>query len=125
LFGFDETSTQASLHDVCPKGQRHWPSAQADPGAHAFPQPPQFAGSVVVSMQVPEQSTFPCGQLPVQCEATQTSPTGHCVLQAPQFDGSDAVSTQALPQRVRPLSHVHAPAVHAPPGPQLVVQAPQ
>jgi hypothetical protein len=39
------------------------PATQLSPGAQAAPQPPQFAGSVIVSTQLPPQSAWPIGQM--------------------------------------------------------------
>jgi hypothetical protein len=38
-------------------------STQRSPCKHWRPQPPQFAGSIVVLVQTPEQSVWPVGQM--------------------------------------------------------------
>ncbi len=50
----------------CPGGQGapQTPPLHDAPGAQAFPQPPQFEGSLCGSTQVPEQSIAPGGQTP-------------------------------------------------------------
>jgi hypothetical protein len=68
------------------------------------PHAPQFAGSLRVSTQAPEQVLRP----PVHAHwpATQRLAPVQAVPQAPQFARSLRVSTQAPPQLVRPVAHV-------------------
>jgi hypothetical protein len=70
---------------VQPDEVLHWEAEQVDPEGQTSPQPPQFAGSDVVSTHVPAQQASPLAQLDpapqlagaVQVPATQTSPLGH------------------------------------------------
>ena len=66
-------------------------------------QPPQCLGSLVVSVQMPLQRTWPFGQL--QAPALQTVPPPQRMLQPPQLLLSVLVSTQASPQTVWPSAH--------------------
>jgi hypothetical protein len=71
--------------------------------AQGWPHPPQLARSAEVSMQVPEQSVWPCEQ--AQDPPEQILPPMHEAPHALQFALSDAVSTQAPEQFVRPPVH--------------------
>jgi hypothetical protein len=53
---------------VSPAPQPHVPPTQGCPAAHARPQPPQWAASVLVLTHAPPQSCVPPGQ-------PQTPPT--------------------------------------------------
>ena len=68
------------------------------PEEHALPQPPQFAGSCVKSVQTgPPPSVgqherlaaVQSEQLVVQTPQVQVTPVAHASLQAPQLSGSD------------------------------------
>jgi hypothetical protein len=61
----------------------------------ALPQPPQLAGSTVVSVHPFAQAVCPVGQ---QLELLQPIPAPQAVPQAPQLFGSLVVSVQALLQ---------------------------
>jgi hypothetical protein len=107
--------------------QWHPPPEQVSPGLQALPQPPQFAGSLWVSVQVEPQSvwlgpqpqppfvqTWPAAQawpqLPqwlavfsaVQTPPQQPSPAPHACPQAPQFAVSLDTSVQTPPQQCFP-----------------------
>jgi len=66
-----------------------------------LPQPPQFALSVAVSTQAPEQREYPELQLVLQAlfehVAVPLATPGHTTPQPPQFCASVFVSTQPLP----------------------------
>lgn len=57
-----------------------------------FPQPPQFRGSVVVSLQEPLQFVRPLAQLPVHLPPEHTR-LPHEIAQSPQCAESDDRST--------------------------------
>jgi hypothetical protein len=128
-------STQVPLHSVSPEPVSqvpvHAPAVQRVPRAHRFPQAPQFAGSLDVSVHVvPHSVSDPQEQLP----ATQSAPDGHGELHAPQLLASFKRSTHAPPQSVRagPESVVHevvhfpsAQAIVAPSEVQTFPHAPQ
>jgi hypothetical protein len=51
---------------------------QDSPVAHVVPQPPQFAGSLVMSTQAPEHAVSPgLHPPPLQVPELQTSPAAH------------------------------------------------
>ena len=82
---------QVPLQSVCPAGQAtHWPFWQVWLNVHRMPQPPQFSGSELVSIQLLEQHVL--------------SP--HSVLQFPQWRGSLLVSVQVPKQFVWPDGQV-------------------
>src|SRR6186713_1516472 len=83
------------------------PSVQPWPRLHALPQPPQFAVSVSVSMQVPSHEVCPSGQ--AQSPLTQTSPPPQALPQLPQFARLESVSTQVSPHRVCPSGQTQPP----------------
>jgi hypothetical protein len=109
---------------------KHVSRTQDSLGAHAIPQPPQFAGSMVVSMQAPLQSVRLGLQPPEPLEEpdppplldplllppevvggrhvarAHESPRAHATPQAPQLFGSESVEVQRLPQTTRPVLHV-------------------
>ncbi len=65
-----------------------------------IPQPPQFSGSLPVSMQLPPQAAWPTGQSVEQVPAEQTSSEAHATPHPPQFAGSAFVSTHAPSQTI-------------------------
>jgi hypothetical protein len=57
-------SAQVSLQQICPGPQvmaphAHWPATQLEPAPHAWPQAPQFCGSLVRLRQPVEQHWSP------------------------------------------------------------------
>ncbi len=79
-------------------------SEQVVPAPQAVPQPPQFALSDVVLMQLPPQHVLSSPQtvLPqVQTPDTQISSMSHALPTAPQLSGSLPMSTHA---KVEPLA---------------------
>jgi hypothetical protein len=82
-----ERSTQAIPHSVSPVSQLplQVPPTQVVPRMHRLPQPPQFAGSVSVSVHDAPQSVLAPHE---QAPPTQSAPFAHCVLQEPQLFGS-------------------------------------
>jgi hypothetical protein len=123
-----------------PLGQQVWPAMHAGPplqvvcgmhlllvhvsvGAHTRPQPPQFFGSLVVSVQpvaqhccVPVQAGPPL-QVGVHLLFTHIEPTGQALPQPPQFFASLVVFAQPV------MQHCCMP-LHAGPPLQVAVQAP-
>jgi len=94
-----------------------------------MPHPPQFSGSVCVSMHVPPQSV---SLEPAQPHApsTHASAGAHTVPQPPQFHWFVRVSVQKLPplgaeQLVSPLGQEQTLDEQVPPGPQDVEHEPQ
>ena len=85
----------------------HVPLTQLVPGAHAFPHPPQFLGSVSTSTHTPLQALLSGPQ--AQCAPTQIAPAVHCLPHAPQLLGSTAVSTHAPPHTVWLPGHWQLP----------------
>lgn len=117
-------STHAPLQfvrDPQPDEQAPFRHTPADP-EHALPQPPQFAGSDFVSVQVVPQTSVPFGQTQ---PPAQSAPVGHFVSHPPQWFTLDWVSTQAPPQNVRLLPHEHVPPEQALPAGHLTAQLPQ
>jgi hypothetical protein len=82
---------------------------------HARSQPPQFAGLVSVSTQVPPQAAVVPGQELVHSPASHTSFTPHGMSQPPQCAALERVSTHAPPHFANPSLqvNVHAPYTHA------------
>jgi hypothetical protein len=72
----------------------------------AFPQEPQFSGSVFVSAQVPPQSLSPTlhftRQAPSLHSRVPFAGVGQTLAQAPQLSTLSFVFTQVPPQRVMP-----------------------
>jgi hypothetical protein len=75
-------------------GQRQLPPEQTRPLAQAFPHPPQWVASLVVSTQVEPHSVRPAW-LQVHWLAVHDVAAGHALPQAPQLFESLVVSTQA------------------------------
>lgn len=113
------SSTQPSPHAAWPVGQTHFPATQVCKPAHALPHPPQLAGSLSTSTQVPLQETDPSqaagppasGGVGTHMPLEHVSPAGQRLLQDPQLFGSLVRSTHAPPQLT--AGAVHA-AAHAP-----------
>jgi len=85
-----------------PAGQltAHLPPLHTWPAAHAVPQVPQLARSLVRSRQLPEQLVSPPPHAVTQSPAAQLWPAEHAVPQAPQLRGSVPSDEQAPPHRV-------------------------
>ena len=104
------------VQSVCPVGQRatvaHTPLAHIWPIVQARPQPPQWAGSDVVSTQPAPHMVLGAAQEapPVHAPPTQVWPAIHARPQPPQLALSVVVFTQRSPQAVgspqRPLEDV-------------------
>ncbi len=92
-------SVHAPLHEVSPPVHAHWPLVQI-PLAQTVPQPPQFWGSVCVSVQVVPQRLWPVAHGATQVPEMQRSLAAHWVAQLPQCAGSVAGLVQALPQAI-------------------------
>jgi hypothetical protein len=104
-----------------------------------LPQLPQLAGSLVVLVQVPLQSTVGGGQgLVSQAPVTQAWPLGQTLPQAPQLFESVSVSVQFPLQKLKPGGQKppskpqfgptqipQKPPMQAPPGGQTLPQPPQ
>jgi hypothetical protein len=67
----------------------HAPDTHASPDEHAFPQAPQFCGSVSVITHAPEHAVHPARQtgeqLPPEQDRTAFVIAGQTLPQAPQF----------------------------------------
>jgi hypothetical protein len=83
-----------------------------------LPQPPQFAGSFLVSTQLSPQTSVPAPQTIEHCPERQNCPAGQGLSHAPQWAGSFVVLTQASPHNVTPVPHTGAPPPE-PPAPLL------
>jgi hypothetical protein len=96
-------STHALPHFVSPAEQSalHCPRSQTRPPVHATLQPPQFAGSFVVSMQAPSQSENGSSQVMPHTPSVQLGEPfggiGQLLPQVPQLATSLEVSTQTSP----------------------------
>jgi hypothetical protein len=131
------SSTQLPEHSENPG--LHW---HAPPGAWAVgvqywrelqrvPQVPQWAGSSVVSLQVPNppppHMVVFAGQLHML--DVQDANCAHALLHIPQFAGSLVRFVHTFPapvlQAVSGAVHVHMPFVQASPVPHCVKQLPQ
>jgi hypothetical protein len=126
------------LHD---SGGWHCEPEQVSPGGHGMLQPPQFSGSLVVSLQpdaqhccVPVHAGPPLHAVAGwHIEPTQGLPGGHGWLQPPQFCGSLVVSVQPVPQHCwLPVqtwpwqtTSTHELMTHSTPGEQGWLQPPQ
>jgi hypothetical protein len=106
--------THGPLQDVVPRGQAHalavqtWqapPWQTSVPGAQAWPQAPQLAGSVLGSTHAPPHAV-PLAQ--PQAPPAQVCAEGQALPQAPQLPGSVPTSTQWPLHAVSPPAHVPA-----------------
>jgi hypothetical protein len=90
--------------------QTHAPPAQLSPAAQGMPQPPQWSGSVSVSVQIETPSfahtVLGAAQAETQVPASQSSPSPHSCSHVPQWLASTAVSTHAPRQRSVPDGQV-------------------
>jgi hypothetical protein len=102
-----------------PDGGMHVDDTQPSPSGHAWSQPPQFSGSLVVSLHPEGQHcSFP-SQTPASphtvagrhIESSHGLPGGHAWLQPPQLSGSLVVSVHPSAQHVCPPVH-DAPPLH-------------
>jgi hypothetical protein len=110
-----EVLVQAPLQKVSPAGQTHAPSWQVCPPTHALPHAPQFAGSLVRSMQATPHGVYPALQSKLQVLAVHAGWAWamlvvHAVEHDPQCAGSLVVSAQVDPQSVGVLAG--QPVVH-------------
>ncbi len=109
--------------------QLQTPCWQTSFGPQALPQPPQSWESVCGSMQLPEQRSWPEGQLvPVHCPATQ-EPWVQITPQPPQLSGSFSRFEQSWKpkslQRTSGGRQAQAPFEHCWPMGQALKQPPQ
>lgn len=85
-------------------------SRHAEAAAHAFPQPPQFAWSLLGSTQPPSH-TIGCADGQVQSPPVQFAPVAHTRAHVPQLVGSVCQSTQPLVgHRLGASVHTHPPS---------------
>src|SRR5260370_25536504 len=126
-------STRALPHTVCPPGGSQ-PGVQA-PLVHIWfgkqrrPHPPQFRGSICVSVQTrPHRAS---ALLQAHWPLAQLAPNGQGVLQAPPLFGSAVTSTHEPLQLVSPPpapalhESAHAPLPHTLPPAHTSPHAPQ
>jgi len=102
------------------------PELQTSSLPHAVAQSPQWAGSLLVSVQLPLQLASPGGHTqPAAPE--QSLLTLQAVVQSPQCAGSLPTSTQLAPHVTRPLLQVpaHKPRSQTSPTAHATPQAPQ
>src|SRR5581483_6662288 len=127
LNGFVCRSTHAFEQLVRPASHEtvHIESEHTCFAPHVVVQLPQWAGSLVVSVQTLLQRCSPGAQPHVP--PTQKVPPRHTMPQPPQLSPSLLVSTHELPHTVWLLAHcdVHAELEHTWPGPHTVAQSPQ
>jgi hypothetical protein len=89
------------------------PFEQSAPAeAQMRPQPPQLAGSSLVSTQTAPQAVWDGGQLDVHAAAMHDCPCAQAPLQEPQSPGS-SVEVHAPLHDSLPSSHVQTPAMQA------------
>ena len=105
-------------------GSSHAPCSHTCPGPHAFPQPPQFTGSLCSSAPYPDapapQVTYGAAHVAPHAPAEHVSPPGHWTPQPPQFASSELGSTQRPPHRLSLATQLAAqlpcPSHTSPPG---------
>jgi hypothetical protein len=102
--GFIESMVAPPWH-VLTSTPLHVPATHASASAQAWPQVPQFAGSLLVSEQVPEQATSGAAQVTVQVPDSHTSPAAQTLPHAPQSSLSEPRSRQEPEQSVNPPGH--------------------
>jgi hypothetical protein len=81
------------------------PAEQTCQEAQAFPQPPQFAGSRLVSTQLCPHCVVPPPQESAQVPCEQTVPAPQAMPHTPQLAGSFAVFVHVDPHMLCPLGH--------------------
>jgi hypothetical protein len=92
--------------------------------SHAFPQAPQFCGSLTSERQMPLHSSVPTGQ--VHVPATHVVPQAQIFPHAPQLFGSVSVSTHCPAHAVVPGAwHAHLPPTQVSAAEHVVEQLPQ
>jgi hypothetical protein len=89
-------SKQLAPHLVCPPVQTQLLAIQTVPPVHVAPHDPQFALSLVVSVQAPGTAPQTVGRVAGQAHAPppQVAPVGQVAPQPLQFAGSLVTSTQ-------------------------------
>lgn len=115
---------QVPLQSVLPDGHVHALLVQLVPPVQTFPHAPQFASSLVVSMQELPHCVSPEPHCEAHLPAEHTWVDPQTLPHAPQFFASEAVSVQALPHAM-PFAQTHAPSLHDAPLGQTVPHAPQ
>jgi hypothetical protein len=90
-----------------------------------MPQPPQFAGSLLVSMHWALHRVVVPPHVLEQVPALQTWPGMQVTPHAPQLPGSLSVGTHTPAQSTSPAGHAHTPSVQAVPPVQATPHAPQ
>lgn len=96
--------------------------------AQTLPQPPQFEGSVEVSVQPPPHSICGAMHRVAQTPRTQAAPPGQTLPHIPQLPASELGSMQRPPHEICPGGHavpMQVPAAHISPRAQRRPQAPQ
>jgi hypothetical protein len=124
LDGSVQRFAQVPLQSVKPVEQTHLPCEQTLPPVHWVPQEPQFAGSVLRSVQTIPQVTGQAGSTHLPSMQSVT-PNVHFVPQAPQLLSSVSVLVQTPLQSVEPTGHTHWPLAHDLGLGQVLPQAPQ
>ena len=99
------------MQSEVPGGQTQLPPLQTVPAVQRLSQPPQFSGSLLVSVQVTPQVVLPAGQEVTHSLSEQSSVILHLPPQ--------------LPAQAVPLSQTHFPDEQCVPGPQATPQPPQ
>lgn len=89
-------------------GQPQWPEAQIWPAAHAVPQPPQLAGSTLVSTQLWPHKVVPVPQVVMHPPIEHTWPVEHALPHLPQLAGSLESVEQTAPHRLWVAGHAEA-----------------
>ncbi len=104
--------TWPALQSSPADAQVQLPPTQVSPGLQALPQPPQFAASVIGSMQPLAQQVLPMQREPLPQRhkpPEQLSLVPHTVEQAPQLLASVSVRVQVPLQQVSSASQTRSP----------------
>ena len=101
----------------------HVPRVQTWPAAHARPQAPQLAPSLLTSTHLPAHAMV--GARHTQTPSAHAEPVPQTTPHAPQFDVSLSTETHAPPQSTKPAGQTHFAKTHERPPPHTTPQAPQ
>jgi hypothetical protein len=125
--GSESRCAQASPQNAVPAGQTHLLDSHTCVVAHAFPHPPQFDPSAVVSTHDCEQAVYGGDwQVATHAPAWQSGVAPpHALPHAPQFIGSLATSVHAPLHTCFSAGQAHLPASHDCPLGHVVPHAPQ
>ena len=118
-------SVQLVPHEISPKGQPHRPAAHCSLELQAWPQLPQFLGSLSRSKHPRSHAVSPVPQLCLHSPAVHTSRAGQRTPQAPQLSGLLAGFTHVPLQSTVPSAQTHFDLPQTCPTPHAIAQRPQ